>query len=230
MTEVLTFEKHFKAFIQETDLSDPSHDMSHVERVVATAKHLCQSENACLEVVVPAAWLHDCVYVKKNSDERAKGSKLSADRAIEHLRCINYPDRYFKDIHHAISAHSFSAGIVPKNIHAKVVQDADRLDALGAIGIARCFISGGLMKHEFHSELDPFCNKRKANDELYILDHFFVKVLSISKTLKTESGRKEGRKRAAFIKVYLERLKMELPPFDWVHDEQSHRKGRLLNN
>lgn len=84
-------------------------------------------------------------------------AQLSAKEGIEFQRHIKYPEIYFDDIAHAIEAHSFSANIETKALEAKIVQDADRLDGLGAIGLARCFATAGLMRRTFYSAFDPFC-------------------------------------------------------------------------
>ena len=112
--------------------ADPGHGPAHLERVVATALRLAAEEGARLEVVLPAAWLHDCVHVAKDSPDRARASRLAADHALRFLESAGYPAPLLPDIRHAIEAHSYSAGIAPRTIEAKVVQDADRLDALGA--------------------------------------------------------------------------------------------------
>ncbi len=127
------WETQFERFLHETSFSeDAAHDISHIYRVVNTAKSFAQAEQAVLEVVIPAAWLHDCVQVPKNHPDRAKASQLAAQEAIIFLQECGYPDRYHEAIAHAIEAHSFSAGIAPQTLEAKIVQDADRLDALGA--------------------------------------------------------------------------------------------------
>ncbi|KPV47878.1 hypothetical protein SE17_41085, partial [Kouleothrix aurantiaca] len=112
--------------------ADAAHDLAHIRRVVGTATALAAAENADLWIVVPAAWLHDCVIVPKNSPDRARASGMAADAATEFLRGAGYPPEFLPGIHHAIEAHSFSARIAPRTPEARVVQDADRLDAIGA--------------------------------------------------------------------------------------------------
>lgn len=189
---------------------DPAHDFLHFNRVVKTAKKLCILEGGKLEVVLPAAWLHDFVIIPKNDSRRKQASQLSAEAAIQFLKQINYPEMYFEDIAHAIAAHSFSANIQTKTLEAKIVQDADRLDGLGAIGIARCFATAGLLKRPFYSEIDPFCTERTADDSLFTIDHFFAKLFKTAETLKTKSGQTEGIKRVERMKFYLADLSTEI--------------------
>jgi uncharacterized protein len=189
---------------------DPAHDILHIKRVVKKAKEFCIKEKACIEVVVPAAWLHDLVLVKKNDTRRKQASVLSAEAAIDFLKELGYPEKFFDHIYHAIVAHSFSGGIEPKTLEACIVQDADRIDALGAVGIARCFATAGLLKRSFYSEEDPFCKNRFSNDQLYTLDHFFIKLFKIVESLKTQSAHEEGQKRLKIMKQYLEDLSSEI--------------------
>lgn len=193
---------------------DPAHDFLHFKRVVNLAKILCTEEQAKMEVVVPAAWLHDMVIIPKNDPRRKQASKLSAESAIEYLQQIQYPEIYFQDIYHAIEAHSFSANIEARTLEAKIVQDADRLDGLGAVGIARCFATAGSLKRPFYSDTDPFCdqlyNQRSPDDNQFTLDHFFVKLFKTAKTLQTQSGRQEGERRVAIMKKYLADLRIEI--------------------
>ena len=132
------YESQLANFIQAEMVQDPAHDINHVRRVVKTAKKLCEREGAKLEVVLPAAYLHDCFTFSKNHPARATSSSIAAEKAIEFLLSINYPSQYLDEIKHAIVAHSFSVGVKPTTIEAQIVQDADRLDALGAIGVTRC--------------------------------------------------------------------------------------------
>jgi uncharacterized protein len=189
---------------------DPAHDFLHFKRVVAAARSLCEAERADPFIVVPAAWLHDFVIVPKNDPRRKQASRLSAEAAIEYLKTIRYPEKYYQAIAHAIEAHSFSANIETKTLEACIVQDADRLDGLGAIGIARCFATAGLMKRSFYSDQDPFCQERQPDDLNFTIDHFFVKLFKTADTLKTVKGREEGQRRVAVMKRYLKDLAFEI--------------------
>lgn len=191
-------------------VNDPAHDILHFRRVVKIAKELCHQESACLEVVIPAAWLHDLVIIPKDSLLRKEASKLSAQKAREYLRKKGYPEEYLDGIAHSIEAHSFSANIEPKTIEAKIVQDADRLDALGAIGIARCFATSGLLKRPFYHHNDPFCIERQPDDSQNTIDHFYIKLFKIADSLKTSSGQKEGMRRAQEMKHFLDVLASEI--------------------
>jgi uncharacterized protein len=204
------FEVKMAEFIQGEMQTDPAHDFQHVLRVVKSARMLCVKEQAIMEVVLPAAWLHDCLTLAKDHPQRALSSQLAADRAIGFLAQIGYPKEYFEAIHHAIIAHSFSANITPQTLEACVVQDADRLDALGAIGVARCIqVSAGLERALYCSD-DPFCQQREPNDSLYTLDHFYQKLLHIGQSMGTESARREAVKRNDFMHQFIRQLNEEI--------------------
>jgi uncharacterized protein len=189
---------------------DPAHDLLHVKRVVEVAKRLALEEKAIIEEVIPAAWLHDLVNLPKDHPDRKKASVLAADEAITYLKSVQYPEKYFDGIHHAICAHSFSAGITPTTIEAKIVQDADRLDALGAIGLARLFSISTQLGRPFYSEEDPFAEKRPLNDKLYGIDHIHIKLKKISETMNTNSAQKEAQRRFKYIEEFLDELKKEI--------------------
>jgi len=190
---------------------DPSHDSLHLKRVVNMAKHLCEKEKANPHIVIPGAWLHDFVVIPKDSPLRKEASRISATRAIEFLERVGYPKEFHAAIAHCIEAHSFSANVPTETLEAKVVQDADRLDALGAIGIARMLITSGRMKRPLYSEIDPLCeNGRPADDNEFTIDHFYIKLFRVAETLKTKSALNEGLRRANVMKVYLKDLALEL--------------------
>jgi uncharacterized protein len=121
-----------------------------------------------------------------------------------------YPAQEIPAIKHAIAAHSFSAGIIPQTLEAKVVQDADRLDAIGAIGIARCFVIGGALDTQLYDLQEPFPVDREADDRAYVIDHFYVKLLKLAELMHTRSGRHEADQRTAFMRHYLAQLGGEL--------------------
>ena len=103
-----------------------------------------------------------------------------ADKAIAFLTSIHYPSEHFDEIHHAITAHSFSANIKPTSLAAKIVQDADRLDSLGAIGIARCLQVSTVLGVPLYNPDDTFCQQREPDDRNYTIDHFYSKLLKLA--------------------------------------------------
>lgn len=205
------WEKIFEQKISQIASSeDPAHDLLHFKRVVGLAKEICKREGGNPEIAIPAAWLHDFVIIPKNSPLRNQASRLAAEQACEFLSSINYPPKFYSDIAHAIEAHSFSANIETKTLEAMIVQDADRLDGLGAIGIARCFATSGLLKRAFYNWDDPFCEDRLPEDLEFAVDHFYKKLFNISETLKTKSGIEEGQRRVQVMKDYLFSLSLEI--------------------
>ncbi len=209
--ELPEWEHRCEAFLRECLAgADAAHDLAHVRRVVTAARRLAEGEGARLDVVLPAAWLHDCVTVPKDSERRATASTEAAALAGSFLSEAGYPERLIPAVRHAVEAHSFSAGIPPETLEAKVVQDADRLDALGAVGIARCFMVGGSLGLALHDPGEPFPERRPPDDSAWTLDHFYVKLLKLPDTMQTEAGRAEARRRARFMEDYLSRLRAEI--------------------
>ena len=200
----------FIDFLTAIGSADRAHDLDHIERVVATARQLGEAEGADLAILVPAAWLHDCVVVAKDHPQRKQASLLAADRAIEFLAGLGYTDVQLSAIHHAIHAHSFSANITPQTLEAKVLQDADRMDALGAIGIARCVMVGAKLDRQLYSRIDPLCSERAADDDLYTIDHFFTKLLTLGDSMQTTAAKVEAQRRSDYMRGFLAQLTSEL--------------------
>ncbi len=196
--------------IESMQGSDAGHDIEHVRRVVKNANRLGMDEACSPEIVLPAAWLHDCVSVPKNSPLRSQSSRLAAKKATEIMQSLHYPAEYYQAIQHAIESHSFSAAIECQSIEAKVVQDADRLEAVGAIGIARCLMTGGSLGHRLYDPVEPFPLHRKAEDHLQSVDHFFCKLFKLPTTMKTEAGRTEAQRRSESMLQFLIALASEL--------------------
>lgn len=207
---MITHEEKFVHFIEAEMQTDPAHDLKHILRVVKTAKSLSIAEGAIPEIVIPAAWLHDCYSLPKNHANRDASSKIAADKAITFLAGINYANKYLDGIHHAIVAHSFSANVIPQTIEAKIVQDADRLDALGAIGIARCIQVSSSLNRELYSATDAFCSSREPDDQTYTVDHFYKKLLLIADSMNTDSAKVEAKKRTDFMLSFLNQLGHEI--------------------
>ncbi|MCE2751963.1 MAG: HD domain-containing protein [Pirellula sp.] len=200
--------------------ADPAHGLEHVQRVVRNAcliatnlvnsPGLGGARRVDFEVLLPAAWFHDCVYVPKNSAQRSEASRLAADRAVVLLTDLGYPAVKFPAIAHAIEAHSFSAQIPCRSLEAQVLQDADRLEALGAIGLARCLMTGGSMGQRLYHPEDPFPTVREPRDDQQSVDHFFAKLLKLPSTMQTESGKQIASERAGYLAAFLEQLAQEI--------------------
>ncbi len=208
--QIEQWENTFSSLVQSIEAVDAGHDINHIKRVVKSAKDFCRSEQANMWVVLPAAWLHDCVQVAKDSPQRSQASKLAADQALTLLTQWEYPQQHLPNIHHAIVAHSFSANIRCESLEAKVVQDADRMDALGAIGICRTILVGASFGNALTFHEDPFCYDRKPDDKAAIIDHFYTKLLKLKDSFQTQSALKEAAQRDLFMRQFLQQLEQEM--------------------
>ncbi len=131
-------------------------------------------------------------------------------KAIAYLESIQYPQHYHDAIAHAIEAHSFSANIRPNTLEVQIVQDADRLDALGAIGVTRCIQVSTHFNAQLYNDNDMFAKERELNDKQFTVDHFQTKLFKIVDTMNTESAKLEANKRKAFMQTYLKQLHDEV--------------------
>lgn len=191
---------------------DAAHDIFHFRRVWATSRQLMEGLEGDGLVVLTACYFHDIVSLAKNHPERHRSSVLAAaeTRRILIHDFPSFPASRLEPVCHAIEAHSFSANIAPLTLEAKIVQDADRLEALGAIGLARVFaVSGALGVALFDAE-DPLAQRRALNDKQFALDHFQTKLLTLPGTMQTERGRELARHNAEFLVNYMAKLSAEL--------------------
>lgn len=196
--------------VRKIIVNDSAHDFEHIMRVYKNAQKLCKQEKVNETLVLCAVLLHDVVSYPK-SDKRSKNSSIdSAKKAKTILKKYDFTESEITIISDAIHDHSFSQQRTPKTIEGKILQDADRLDALGAIGIARVFATGGLLKRPFYNIDDPFCKKRNPDDKIWTLDHFFQKLLKLESLMNTKSGKLEAKKRTRVLKEFLKQLKQEL--------------------
>ncbi|AJM92983.1 HD domain-containing protein [Nitrosopumilus piranensis] len=190
--------------------NDPAHDFQHVMRVYKNAQKICKYEKANEKLVLSATLLHDIVSYPK-SDKRSKMSSIqSAKKSQQILKKYNFSKDEITIISDAIRDHSFSQKKIPKTIEGKILQDSDRLDALGAIGIARVFATGGSLNRPFYHIDDPFCKKRIPDDKTWTVDHFFQKLLKLESLMNTKSGKIEAKRRTKILRDYLKQLKQEV--------------------
>lgn len=190
--------------------NDPAHDFDHIMRVYKNAKKICHKEKVSPKLVLSAVLLHDIVSYPK-SDKRSKLSSIgSAELSKKILKNYEFSYEEIQTISDAIRDHSFSQNKIPTTIEGKILQDADRLDALGAIGIARVFAVAGSEKRLFYNTDDPFCKKRAPDDQKWSLDHFYKKLLIIESRMNTNSGKTEAKRRTKILEDFLSELKKEL--------------------
>ena len=182
------------------DAPDGAHDLNHVERVWRNAQALlAHYPQADTLVVLAACYLHDLVNVPKNDPRRASASRLSAELASERLATLGFPAEKIPAVAHAIEAHSFSAGVPATTLEARIVQDADRLDGLGAVGLARMFYIAGRMGSALAHGSDPLAQDRPLDDKAYSLDHIEAKLARLPGMMQTEAGRALGEARLATL-------------------------------
>jgi len=199
-----------KTDIKKIMHNDPAHDFDHIMRVYKNAQQIIKKEKVNETLVLSAVLLHDVVSFPK-SDKRSKNSSIeSAKKAKTILKKYDFTSDEITIVCDAISEHSFSQKKIPKTIEGKILQDADRLDALGAIGIARVFATGGSLRRPFYNLDDPFCKKRIPDDKIWTLDHFFEKLLKLEFLMNTNSGKIEAKKRTKILKNFLKQLKHEI--------------------
>lgn len=191
--------------------TDGSHDLTHIQRVWRNTVAIAATEPAAdTELLLAAVILHDCVPVEKNSPLRSQASRLSAERAREIVRPLGWPAARVDGLAHAIATHSFSAGLQPETLEARILQDADRLDAIGAIGIARCFYIGGRLQSGLYSPDDPAAEVRTLDDRHFALDHFKAKLFQVVDGFLTPTGQAMAAERArtmrAFVSTFLSEI------------------------
>jgi uncharacterized protein len=209
-----------RAIIKREMEQDPAHDIAHLDRGWANAHRIAKSEAGVnLKVLLAAAYFHDLVNLPKDAPNRAEASRLSAQKAAPFLRDLGYSPEDISKAQHAIAAHSYSAGIPPETFEAKILRDADRLDALGAVGIARTFMVAGAMGRALLDPNDPFAADRALDDQLWSIDHWHLKLLQLPREMVTAKGRKIAGKRARLMLAYLEQLAKEMDtdlPHHWA--------------
>lgn len=190
--------------------ADGAHDLGHLRRVWKQAQLIAMDEPCDMLVLLAACMFHDLVNLPKSHPERARASTLSAEAACHFLRTDGFPESKLSAVGHAIAAHSFSAAITPQTAEARVLQDADRLEALGAIGIARMFHVAGALGGGLFDPEDPMALNRPLDDRSFALDHIQVKLLKLVDTMQTDAGRAIATERADWMLSFRSRLLREI--------------------
>lgn len=189
------------------DTFDASHDWQHIERVLQNAKRIMEREAADPFIVEMAVLLHDV------SDPKYTAEGMDPEKAV--LQSLDLTEVQQQQIAQIIRQVSFKGGNgeAPTSIEAKIVQDADRLDAMGAVGIARTFAYGGAKGRKLYDwEEQPrsdMTEQEYRNTPTSSATHFYEKLLLLKNMMTTETGRHIADERHQFMLSFLEQLKKE---------------------
>lgn len=221
------WERRFKEYLEHHfPQDDKAHDLSHFSRVWRTARKIIGVSPVDQLTVLTACYFHDVVNLPKNHPERHLASTQAAKETLKILagHFPDYPVAGYPAVAHAVAAHSFSAGIAPQTLEAKIVQDADRLESLGAIGLARVFyVSGQLGRGLFDAD-DPLALHRPLDDLRYTFDHFQTKLLTLADTMQTEMGRQMAAYNIDYLVTFMSKLCAELKgEYERLDDETLDR-------
>jgi len=195
--------KRLETLATAASTGDAAHDLQHLRRVWASAQTLLsRAPEADALVVMAACYLHDLVNLPKNAPDRAQASQRSAQLARHQLAWLGFPAEKLDAVAHAIEAHSYSAAITPASLEAKIVQDADRIDALGAVGLARMFSISGQLGRALAHPTDPLALHRPRDDMAYALDHIEEKLAKLPAMMQTAAGRAVAEERLALMLAF----------------------------
>lgn len=223
--------------MREYMTKDSGHDEAHLVRVVNECFHIIENDadvadsGVDFDVLLPAVILHDLVNVPKDHPDRRLASMKSADKAVELLggKIAYKSDAQRQAIHSAIASHSYSAGIEPSNVEGRILQDADRLDSLGHIGIVRLFSVGGQLGRALWHPTDPFAKHRELDELTYTLDHVSVKLGKLERTMQTREGKYTAHWRTRDMIEFIIHLFQRTAFFDGKnHKEISAEVGRFV--
>ena len=204
--DTIALQKEVKALYEE---ADPAHDFSHIMRVCQNAQIIGKKEGADMQVLLFSALLHDAGSVSKGLEDSIESDQRQK-AVLDFLNKKGLPKNVQEKVLYAVNVHRFSKGIVPDTLEARILQDADRLDALGAIGIARVFMTGGTLGRALYDPVDPFCKNREPDDKKWNLDHFYRKLLKLESGMHTKTARRLADRRTKVLKRYLSDLEQEI--------------------
>jgi uncharacterized protein len=193
--------------------AEGGHDWNHIARVVENANKILKKEQADKHIVILGILLHDIADPKFHDGDETKGPKIS--KAF--LQEVNAKPGTIKKVMEIVNGISYKGGFnknKEKSLELKVAQDADRLDAIGAVGIARAFSYGGFSGRKIYEPKQS--PKEYQNVEEYrksdssTINHFYEKLLKLKDEMNTKTGKKLAKKRHDFMVIYLEQFLKEV--------------------
>ncbi len=181
---------------------DAAHAFDHVMRVYHLAERIGQAEGADMRVLLTAVLLHDIA--REGADHHLQGARRARELLADE-------DPEFVDaVAHCIEAHRFRKGPNPQTLEARILQDADKLDAIGAIGVARAFAHAGHHNHRLWASLEEVSTTPRPDGENYTPVHeYWYKLRHLAERMNTETARELARERHAFMEQFFHRLEAE---------------------
>ena len=184
-----------------------SHSFEHTQRVYNLAVRLGKIENADVDIVKTSALLHDIARLKQDKGECVCHAEEGAKIARDLLMKTNFPKEKIDEVCYSIKSHRYSTGIKPKTKEAGILQDADRLDALGAIAVARIFNYGGKKEHPMHNPDLKIKEYNHNNESESSINHFYEKIFKIKpESFHTKKAQEIAKNRYKFVKDFVDRF------------------------
>lgn len=202
--------EHARAFY---DGADSAHDFEHILRVLHMAEHLARQENADVEIVRAAALLHDIArYEEDHGDTQLDHAQVSANDARAFLLQNGADENFAARVADAIASHRFRGTTRPETLEAKILFDADKLDSIGAIGVARAYAICGLLNQKLYSEPkeNGVATRKQHNQEHTPVDEYHVKLKHLRERFFTPTAKKIAKERHAFMEKFFEQLTREV--------------------
>jgi uncharacterized protein len=192
--------------------AESGHDFDHILRVLALAEHLAHAEGADLEIVRAAALLHDLTRAEEDAGRGGDHAQTAAARAREILLARGIAPARADAVAHAIAAHRFRGATAPQTLEAKIVFDADKLDSIGAIGIARAYAISGVLRQRLWSAIAPdtAATHDQHNSTHTAAAEFVVKLSKVRERIFTTTARQIAEERHAFMADFFARLDREV--------------------
>ena len=192
--------------------AESAHDFDHVLRVLALAERLARAEGADLELVRAAALLHDMTRAEEDAGRGGDHAQTAAARAREILRARGIAPERADAVAHAIAAHRFRGTTAPQTLEAKILFDADKLDSIGAIGVARAYAVSGALNQRLWSEIAPnaVATRKQHNSSHTAAAEFVVKLSKVRERIFTATARQIAEERHAFMAEFFARLEREV--------------------
>jgi len=192
--------------------AESAHDFDHVLRVYTLAERIAQAEGANLDIVRAAALLHDISRADEDNHNAGDHAQLAAERAKKILLDRGIGENQADAVAHAIAAHRFRGATSPQTLEAQVLFDADKLDSIGAIGVARAYAVSGALNQKLWSKVSPdtMATRDQHNSDHSAYAEFVVKLSRVRERIHTNTAKQIAEERHTFMQDFFERLGKEI--------------------